>query len=169
LPHGYQRQEHLPGMVCDLAGIPQFVPAPGSFTLQPVSDLSTLKTYTEVFCAGFDLPASFIQPFHDFSAVVGFSDSLTHFLGFLGSESVATASLFLSDGIAGIYNIAVIKKARRQGLGAAITPTLLLVARALGYQIAALQASDMGFTVYQRLGFRKVGDLIHFSVDLAPN
>jgi hypothetical protein len=38
----------------------------------------------------------------------------------------------------------------------------LLEARAQGYALGALQSSDMGFNVYQRLGFRKVCEVTHF-------
>ena len=59
----------------------------------------------------------------------------------------------LVGGIAGVFCVATIEAARRRGIGAAVTLAPLLDARAAGYQIGVLQASEMGYPVYQRIGF----------------
>ncbi len=56
--------------------------------------------------------------------------------------------------MAGIWNVATVKEARGQGLGSAIVWQALRDARQMGYQIAALESSKMGYPVYRRLGFR---------------
>lgn len=42
---------------------------------------------------------------------------------------------------------------RRQGLGSIITAAPLAEARRRGYRVAVLHATEMGYPVYQRLGF----------------
>ncbi|HKJ39328.1 MAG TPA: GNAT family N-acetyltransferase, partial [Anaerolineales bacterium] len=75
---------------------------------------------------------------------------------------VGTSQLFRSAGVAGIYNIACIPDVRGMGIGTAVTRTVLVDARKLGYKVGILQASQMGYKVYQRLGFQDFGKLSVF-------
>ncbi len=77
------------------------------------------------------------------------------YVGRLDGEVVTTASLAPAVGIGGIYNVATLPKARRQGLGAAMTLTALREARELGCRIGILQSSAIGLGVYRRLGFER--------------
>jgi GNAT superfamily N-acetyltransferase len=51
--------------------------------------------------------------------------------------------------------VATVPKARRQGIGTAMTLAACRKARALGYHIAALGAQGAALRVYQRIGFRE--------------
>ncbi|HEX4992439.1 MAG TPA: GNAT family N-acetyltransferase [Rubrobacteraceae bacterium] len=66
-----------------------------------------------------------------------------HYLGRLGGEPVATSTLFLGAGVAGIYFVSTVEEARRRGIGAATTLAPLREAR------------EMGYPVYRRLGFEE--------------
>jgi predicted GNAT family acetyltransferase len=67
----------------------------------------------------------------------------------------------------GIYNIATIPAARGKGYGAAITRRNVADGVAAGCDVAILQASDMGFPIYERIGFRTVVEYVGF-VDPSP-
>jgi len=56
----------------------------------------------------------------------------------------------------GVYSIATIESARRRGYGAAMTARVMADGVVAGWDVAALQASEMGRPIYERLGFRTV-------------
>jgi predicted acetyltransferase len=77
----------------------------------------------------------------------------------LDGKPVATSQLFTSAAVAGIYNVTCLPEARNKGIGAAITMAPLRDAVEMGYCVGILQASDMGYPVYKRLGFEDFGKL----------
>ena len=75
------------------------------------------------------------------------------FLGCLDGEDVAVAASFVTDDMAGVYNVAVRPDMRRRGFGEAITWAAIAAALGQGARHACLGASDMGYPVYARMGF----------------
>jgi predicted GNAT family acetyltransferase len=78
------------------------------------------------------------------------------FLGFLNGIPIATSALAVDSGVAGIYVVATVPSVRGKGIGRAMTVMPLLEARQLGYRVGILQASAMGYSLYQKIGFREV-------------
>ncbi len=78
-------------------------------------------------------------------------------LGRLDGRAVASAELFASAGVAGLYSVGTLPAVRGRGLGRAMTAAALREGRARGYRIGALQGTEMGVPVYRRLGFREYG------------
>ncbi|HEX8025808.1 MAG TPA: GNAT family N-acetyltransferase [Candidatus Limnocylindrales bacterium] len=77
-------------------------------------------------------------------------------VGYADGRPVASARLSLAGGAAGIYSIQTVAGFRGRGYGAAITHDALARGRELGYRVATLQSSDMGYGIYRRLGFEDV-------------
>jgi GNAT superfamily N-acetyltransferase len=48
-----------------------------------------------------------------------------------------------------------VENARRRGIGKALTLQPLIEARKLGYNLGVLGSSEMGYGVYQSLGFKE--------------
>lgn len=161
-PAGYTVNLGPPGMSADLKDLPDSVPVPEGFSIRPVEDHALMKTWSVLFARGYGLPGSFAEPYGALMASFGFDRQVRSYLGYLDGVPVTASSLFLDDGTAGIYNVATLPESRGRGLGAAITLAPLLEARQMGVEIGTLQSSEMGFRVYQRLGFRKVCDVVHF-------
>lgn len=86
---------------------------------------------------------------------LGVADPWRHYVGYLDGEPVATATVFLTDGVAGLYFVMTVPEARRRGVGAAITSAVLRDARDSGSQYAVLGSSPAGRSVYEGLGFRE--------------
>ena len=85
----------------------------------------------------------------------GPGQSFRHYLGLLDGKPVATGGMHVGDSVVGITNITVLPEARRRGIGTAISRAPVLKARDLGYRIACLQSSKMGYPMYERMGFRE--------------
>src|SRR6185503_10854255 len=93
---------------------------------------------------------------------LGLDLPIRNYLGYLNGGPVATSTVFYGGGVAGIYCVATLPEARGKGIGAAITLKPLLDAREMGYRVGVLQSSEMGFNIYQRLGFRHLCQIENF-------
>jgi GNAT superfamily N-acetyltransferase len=131
--------------------------APPGLTVEQVSDDETLEQWCHSLAVGFEWPDFMEDAWLDLyrSVGLGMQSPFRHYLGRLEGNPVATSSLFLGVGIAGIYDVVTLQEARRQGIGSAITLAPLREARALGYRVGVLQSSEMAFSVYRKVGFRE--------------
>jgi GNAT superfamily N-acetyltransferase len=152
------------GMALDLESLREEARLGAGVTIETVPTSEWLNDFVDVMAAGFGLARTFL---HDFIAIL--ADASTDqagtqvaYLGRLNGKPVATSTLLLLGGVAGIYNVATLEEARGRGIGAAITQAALLEARKRGYRVAILESSAMGYSVYERLGFVEYCRLRHF-------
>ena len=162
LAHGFTYAEGAPGMAVDLLALNEDIRAPSDLRIKHVGDAGTLKQWGSTLISGFELPEGSEGAFFDLFIGLGFDLPLRNYLGSLNGEPVATAELFLGAGVAGIYGVATVPKARRQGIGAALTLAPLREARAMGYRIGILHSSEMGLGVYRQLGFQEYCEMSHY-------
>lgn len=151
---GLSLEAEEPAMAVDLEKLNQDLRAPDGFRVERVTDAATLKEKNVIisqFRAGRSLGTLLVDLF----SAYGFdSDSgWQHYIGVLNRKPVSCSSAFYATGVAGIYMVATLPEARRQGIGSATTLQALLDARDRGYRVGVLQSSEMGYTVYRRLGF----------------
>ena len=144
-----------PGMAADLACLPERYPMPEELLIKRVEQEAELDTFCRVVGDVFGMPGFVADAFFDLFLHLGFDSPLINYIGLVNNQVVATSSVFLGAGIAGLYNVAAVESARRKGIGAAMTALPLLEARAAGYRISTLEASESGFNVYRRLGFQE--------------
>jgi GNAT superfamily N-acetyltransferase len=157
IAHGFSYAGDDIGMAADLGALPATLEAPPGLVIGRVRDDQDLATWTRTLAAGFGEGEREAAWTGEMYRRIGLGDEQPwrHYLGRLGDVPVATASLFLGAGVAGIYFVFTVEVARRQGIGAAITHAALRDAHALGYRVGVLGASQLGYSVYQRLGFQE--------------
>ena len=146
-------------MAVDLAEVPESLPLPAGLKVIQVEDGETLRKWIHVASIGFHVPEEFEKTWYDFFVEAVFDPPFRNYLALLNGQPVGTSQLFLSAGVAGIYNVTCLPEARGQGIGAAITLAPLHDARSMDYRIGILQASELGYKVYRRLGFQDYGKL----------
>lgn len=166
--HGFTHNRDMIGMAADLTQLIRLTPLDLEYTFEPVNDLAALEAWMPLFMETFGVPvcdASFVL---DVFGQLSFSpdSEWRHYLLRVGSEVVATGSLHLGAGVAGLYNIATRPAYRQNGLGTAITLLIYEQAKKLGYGIGTLQTTypnalrlyhRMGFEVYCKFGIYQRG------------
>jgi GNAT superfamily N-acetyltransferase len=155
--HGFEYGGDDIGMAVDLSTLPDEVPVPEGFAVERVRDEAGLTAWVEALGSGFGegpVEAEWVGEMYR-RLGIGNEEQYRHYLGRLDSEPLATATLFIGAGVAGIYFVCTVGRARRRGIGAAVTLAALREARDLGHPVGVLGSSEMGHPVYRRLGFEE--------------
>jgi GNAT superfamily N-acetyltransferase len=151
---GLQHTYDAPGMAIDLTAVDVDAPLPAGFTVERVQ---ALDDWELVFMEGFQ------RPEHErglwSGAYAHCDDTWVHFVGYLDGKPVATTSLLLCGELVGVYHVVTLPPARGRGIGSAITRAALRYAKRTGATQGALQASEMGLSVYRAIGFVQYCDL----------
>jgi GNAT superfamily N-acetyltransferase len=142
-------------MAVDLFGLPERVPVPDDFVVERVRDEAGLAAWIEALGSGFGEGPVEAEWVGEMYRRLGFEGPWRHYVGLLSGEPVATATTFLGAGVAGIYFVCTLERARRRGIGAGVTLAALREAKDLGYSVGVLGSSEMGYPVYRRLGFEE--------------
>jgi GNAT superfamily N-acetyltransferase len=146
-----------PGMVADLTRLPPAGLPPWGLRIEPVTSARRITDFARTLAALWVPPDLNVVRFYDAAtaALLSADCPIQLYVGYAGGGAIACAELVIAGGVAGLYNIATIPAWRNKGIGTAMTTQVLLDARAAGCRAAVLQASDAGFHIYSRLGFRK--------------
>jgi GNAT superfamily N-acetyltransferase len=155
LAHGFVDGGGEAGMAADLLALNEDIVPPTGLSVARVSSNEDLGEWTRTLATGFGEGPHEAEWVGAMYHRIGLADATPwrHYLGQLDGRAVATASLFLAAGVAGIYFVFTVPDVRRRGIGAAITLAALRDARGLGCRVGVLGASRMGEPVYRRLGF----------------
>lgn len=147
-----------PGMVMpSLAEIP---PNETDADISEVTDSDMLHEFIEIFVTVFEAPVEIAREVNPASLLE--DADLRMFVGHVDEKTVACGRLVPTDDVAGVYGIGVDEGFRRQGIGEAMTWTVLRAGRDAGCEIGALQSSEMAYSLYQRMGFENIVNYYHF-------
>jgi GNAT superfamily N-acetyltransferase len=146
-----------PGMALHPIPLP---PPPGSgVEVRRVVDLADLAEHHAVIVAGGAtadvaerlLPATMLA-----------DPDVALLTAFLDGRPAGTALAIRSGATIGVYNVSTLASARRRGVGSAATWAAVAAGRSWGCQLAVLQSSEMGQSVYEAMGFRTVVRSLEF-------
>jgi ribosomal protein S18 acetylase RimI-like enzyme len=153
------RDELLPGMVLTDVAVADAHPALEGLRFADVDDLN-LHDHIAVAARAFDAPRDLMSRITT-PQLLGVP-AVRAFVGYIDDTAVATGVLIVSHRVAGVFNIATDEGYRRRGIGEAMTWHVIREGRRSGCTVAALQASDLGRSVYERMGFRLVSPYLEF-------
>lgn len=160
LAHGLKfRGSFATEMAVNLSQLPDDLLTHPGLRIVPVEDECTLRQWIHIASIGFKISEEFEQVWHDIFVNTISDARFQTYLALLNGKPVGTSQLFLSEDVAGIYNVTCLPETRGQGIGSAVTLAPLLAAREMGYRVGILQASNGGYNVYRRLGFQDYGKL----------
>lgn len=164
---GLRLRGHWTGMAFDLASLAPAERSVTGLTIVDVAGSAGDSVWASTAAEGFAMTPSSGKAFA--RAIVGVSErrhsSSRRFLGCLDGKPVATAALYLANGLAGIYYVSTVPAARRRGLATAMTHHALAEAAAAGYLTAVLQASPAGTPVYRAMGFISCSSIALYDYD----
>ncbi len=156
---GMAELDPLPGMVLD--PLPAAPPVPAGLSIRPArAGEPTMADYQRVLSQGFEVPPGLAEIFAAGAAVSG--GRIQPLVGYVGEEAVACSAVFLTAGVAGLYNIATGPAQRRRGFGQALAWAAIEAGRRAGAGVAVLQSTPSGEPVYTQMGFRRVTCYRHF-------
>lgn len=151
---GLVRQEQV-NMAIDLAVLPETGRLPAGCTIEDVWGAERFDEWGRTYVTGYEMPpamaAGALATLREMPSGPG--TPLRRYLVRLGGTAVASATLFMGGGAAGIYNVATLPQARGRGIATAVTLAALLLARSEGETAGVLHASEMAYSVYRRMGF----------------
>ena len=81
---------------------------------------------------------------------------VTFYAGYVDDQPVTASLGFVDHGSISVFNVATVEERRGKGYGAAMTMKAVVDGRDRGCDVAFLQSSEMGYSVYQRLGFETI-------------
>ena len=142
----------IPGMVANAGDLDG--PTTSELEVVRVETADGFARALALAAEGFGLRADFLAPLYMLE--VTDLDGFEVYLGRVEGRDVTTAASYVVDGDVGIFNVATPSEHRGRGYGAAITWHAAREGFAAGAELAYLQASAIGESVYRRLGFREV-------------
>lgn len=154
LAKGLMEDETVPGMAADLTAVRDESPAP-DITVERVRDDRAYAESCDVLVEGFGMPTEVGAVFARLGTL-GYDDDLPlhTFVARLDGRAVGTSLGVISGRTLGLFNVVTLAQARGRGVGRAVTLAAMRDGAVSGCELAVLQSSSAGHSVYERLGFR---------------
>ncbi len=120
-----------------------------------VGDHRARADFNHIMASTFGIPFSISREVYE--SPTTWQGSLTGWVGYLDGEPVATTATVIAGGVAGVYAVGTLPQHRRRGYAEAVMRHALAQARlASGIEHSVLEASEQGYRLYERMGYRTV-------------
>ncbi len=159
---GFSYQESWAGMAHSLSGLETPPAVPDGITVREVQDQFTCRDWLTVVGRSFRLPRQARRVLHRSVLATtrsGVDNEWTHYIVYLNDKPAAASTLFVQDGVGGIYLVSTLPEMRGSGLGSYATWLALRRAQSIGCTLAVLQSTPQARSVYRRLGFGHYCDI----------
>jgi GNAT superfamily N-acetyltransferase len=154
---GLQCVYEMPEMVLKApVGTP---PLPARAEVRKLTEVEQVDDYWEIAAASYASLGFPPEVFGSYGNRAGLlAENAAAFLAYLDGEPVSIAMTIVSHGVAGVYWVGSLERARGKGLGQATTAAASNAGFELGAELASLQASPMGKPIYERMGYETLFD-----------
>jgi len=143
----------VPGMALSPIPKDRLSELPG-YEIVRVKDAARLEDHKRALTGGFEMPAQWADEL--LTPTVLKRDDVAFYTGYANDVPVTTGVGIRTGRTIGIYNIATLPEGRRHGYGEAMTRRVASDGALEGCDVAALQASPLGYPIYARLGYKTV-------------
>lgn len=117
-------------------------------------DNDQLDEWVKTVCAAYSIPAiAQFKLFVDYLVQRASSDQLHFFIGYYEEKPVATSLIIDHADVVGLHWVGVVASCRVRGFGHAVSLAALSDAQKRSKKQAILLASDMGESLYKKIGF----------------
>lgn len=159
--YGFIKKWSTAGMAADMNEVDSWISQVDGLIKETVEDEETLSEWLKIVST-----ALFRSENSKIDAYAGLmrNNEAIFYLGRLNGKPVATSAVFFARGVAGIYWVSTLEDYRSMGIGSTMTAITMMEAVSQGYRIAILQASEMGESVYKKLGFERLSTIGNYTL-----
>jgi hypothetical protein len=158
----FEKSSTFAGLLKELSDDTYPIELPANTKIVMVEAMDQLEDWVIPFKTGFDhgdkSAAKVIEHFKKLFT----NKNIKHFILYHHAQPIGCASLFITDEIAGFYNLAVDVKYQNSGLGLMLQKTRLNVAREIKCTVATMEAAAISEHMAYKLGFEKVTNFIPY-------
>jgi hypothetical protein len=156
----------MPGMAMHPMPAAGSVPPRAGLDIRRVVDGAGIADHIRAAAGGFAMPPAWIEAI--VTEPLARHPDVAMYVGYVDGEPVTSGLGIRTGQTIGVYNIATVEAARGRGYGAAMTMRIVDDGGVAGCTVAALQASEMGLPIYERLGFRTIVEYVGWVDPDAP-
>ncbi len=154
---GYEHVADLPVMIADLEKLPAPIKME-NIQCKTVQTLEELDAWSKISSVCLEMTPEAEVEYNNYCFHHNLTDTKMQELYLVYWNGIPAASCMTFKGIdiATLYFIATLPEYRNRGLGRSITLHAMHMAKEEGYTLAGLQATSMGMSLYENLGFTTI-------------